>query len=85
MHPNNTYLTFEHDMDMVGLDDKPSSYSEISLDTFFSLKPEPGKKTITLELTEEQEASVRAVLGEQFMNKVLRQKTLKLPAFSRVI
>ena len=36
----------------------------ITLDEFFSLKPEPAKKTITLELTEEQEASVRAALGE---------------------
>ena len=49
-------------------EDVPSQCTRISLDEFFNLTPEPPKpvkKSITLELTEEQEASVRAVLGER--------------------
>lgn len=37
----------------------------ISINSFFELEPDPVKRTITLELTEEQEALVRAALGEQ--------------------
>jgi hypothetical protein len=39
----------------------PSGRPQITLEEFFSLKPE--LKTITLELTEEQEALVRAALS----------------------
>jgi hypothetical protein len=41
----------------------PSGRPQITLEEFFSLKPEPKLKTITLELTEEQETLVRTVLN----------------------
>ena len=53
--------TFRRVPDREGI---PSRCSRISLDEFFSLTPEPSKKSTTSELTEEQEASVRAILGE---------------------
>lgn len=61
-----TSVNFRHDGDMILIREHPSwrGADLLSLDEFFALKPEPKKKTITLEVTEEQEQLIRQQLGE---------------------